>query len=223
MFARAVARHAGALGERERLVEEAERGLDAVQLVAADAERVQRRRRARRSEKLPASTSPRASFSSSSAGAARPDPHLRAPGADQRANLRAPGTPVARAAGTSGSNSAAASSFLVRLDTAPPPARVRPRAGRARRSRRRSRGSPRRRRAVPASHSTVSRGRARLAALDLGDVLLREALARELALRQAGGDAKLAQPLAQAEPAGSGVRLTVWRGRRPASWRRRVK
>ena len=46
--------------------------------------------------------------------------------------------------------------------------------------------------------------RARLAALDLGDVLLREALARELALRQAGGDAELAEALAEAQPAGGG-------------------
>ena len=44
--------------------------------------------------------------------------------------------------------------------------------------------------------------RARLAALDLGDVLLREALARELALRKAGGHPKLPQPLAQAEATG---------------------
>jgi hypothetical protein len=45
-------------------------------------------------------------------------------------------------------------------------------------------------------------GRARLAALDLGDVLLREALARELALGQAGGHPELAQPLTQAQAAG---------------------
>ncbi len=46
--------------------------------------------------------------------------------------------------------------------------------------------------------------RARLAALDLGDVLLREALARELALREPGGDAELAQALAEAETARGG-------------------
>src|SRR5439155_9308627 len=40
--------------------------------------------------------------------------------------------------------------------------------------------------------------RARLAALDLRDVLLREALARELALCQAGGDAELAEPFPEA-------------------------
>jgi hypothetical protein len=39
------------------------------------------------------------------------------------------------------------------------------------------------------------RGGARLAALDLGDVLLREAVAREIGLRESCGDAKLAQPL----------------------------
>ena len=46
--------------------------------------------------------------------------------------------------------------------------------------------------------------RAGLAALDLGDVLLREALARELALGEACGHAELAQPLAQAKSAGGG-------------------
>src|SRR4029079_12247373 len=48
-------------------------------------------------------------------------------------------------------------------------------------------------------------GRARLAALDLGDVFLGEALARELALRQARGDAELAEALAQAEPGRGGA------------------
>ena len=41
-------------------------------------------------------------------------------------------------------------------------------------------------------------GRARLPALDLGDVLLREPVAGEVGLRQAGGDAKLAQALTEA-------------------------
>jgi hypothetical protein len=47
-------------------------------------------------------------------------------------------------------------------------------------------------------------GRAGLAALDLADVLLREPIARELALCQARGDAKLAQALT--EPKGCGTR-----------------
>ena len=51
--------------------------------------------------------------------------------------------------------------------------------------------------------------RARLAALDLGDVLLREALAREVALRQPCGDAELAQALAEAKPA-AGRRCGLW-------------
>jgi hypothetical protein len=42
-------------------------------------------------------------------------------------------------------------------------------------------------------------GRARLAALDLGHVLLREAVARELALRQSRGDAELPEPFAEAK------------------------
>ena len=47
-------------------------------------------------------------------------------------------------------------------------------------------------------------GRAGLAALDLADVLLREPIARELALGQARGDAQLAQALT--EPKGCGTR-----------------
>ena len=47
-------------------------------------------------------------------------------------------------------------------------------------------------------------GRARLAALDLADVLLREPIARELALCQARGDAQLAHALT--EPKGCGTR-----------------
>ena len=42
------------------------------------------------------------------------------------------------------------------------------------------------------------RRRARLPALDLRDVLLREPVAGEVGLRQPGGDAQLAQPLADA-------------------------
>ena len=41
-------------------------------------------------------------------------------------------------------------------------------------------------------------GRARLAALDLADVLLREPVARDIGLRQAGREAERAQPLAEA-------------------------
>ena len=44
------------------------------------------------------------------------------------------------------------------------------------------------------------RRRPRLAALDLAHVLLREAVAREIRLRHAGGSAKLAQPFAEPEP-----------------------
>jgi hypothetical protein len=52
-----------------------------------------------------------------------------------------------------------------------------------------------------------SLGRARLAALDLGHVLLREAVARELALRQSRGDAELAEPLSETEPSGLVLRV----------------
>ena len=46
------------------------------------------------------------------------------------------------------------------------------------------------------------RGRARLAALDLGDVLLREAVAGEPGLREPGGHTKLAQAFAEARRPG---------------------
>ena len=52
-------------------------------------------------------------------------------------------------------------------------------------------------------------GRARLAALDLRDVLLREPVARDVGLRQAGGDAQLAQALTQACARGPGPRPAV--------------
>jgi hypothetical protein len=47
------------------------------------------------------------------------------------------------------------------------------------------------------------RGRARLAALDLGDVLLGETVARELALRQTRGDAELTEPFPEADSLGA--------------------
>ena len=47
-------------------------------------------------------------------------------------------------------------------------------------------------------------GRARLAALDLADVLLREAIARDLGLRQPGSEAQRPEPLA--DPRGRGSR-----------------
>ena len=47
-------------------------------------------------------------------------------------------------------------------------------------------------------------GRARLAALDLADVLLGEAIAGELRLRQPGGHTQQAQPVAEARPGGCG-------------------
>ena len=56
-------------------------------------------------------------------------------------------------------------------------------------------------------------GRARLAALDLADVLLREAIARDLGLRQPGSEAQRPQPLADARGRG-GRRRRRRRGRR---------
>ena len=51
------------------------------------------------------------------------------------------------------------------------------------------------------------RGRPGLPALDLADVLLREAVARELALRHPRGDAELAEALAEAQ--GCGLRRAL--------------
>ena len=48
-------------------------------------------------------------------------------------------------------------------------------------------------------------GRARLAALDLADVLLREAIARDLGLGQPGSEAQRAQPLAEPRGRAAGV------------------
>ncbi len=47
-------------------------------------------------------------------------------------------------------------------------------------------------------------GRARLAALDLRDVLLGEAVAGEIGLRQPGGNAELAEPFPKAKSLGAG-------------------
>ena len=82
--------------------------------------------------------------------------------------------------------------------------RAPPRCAPARRPRRRSRGRSHRRRAGRASHSIVSAGRPRLPALDLRDVLLREAVTRELGLGEPGGDPQLADAVAERDPRGSG-------------------
>ena len=145
----------GALGERERLVQQAERRLHAVQLVAADAERVEdlcaleigeaarpRRARAPRSEaRAPARSAPRRIC-------VRPAP--------TRARTASSGTPVARAAGTSDSYSAAASSFCSASISASARASApssRPRSSVATPFARKPGSTPSR----AASHSTVSR------------------------------------------------------------------
>ena len=62
-------------------------------------------------------------------------------------------------------------------------------------------------------------GRARLAALDLADVLLGEAVAGELGLRHAGGHAQQPQPVAEARPSGCG-NFASGGGSEFRSWRR---
>ena len=164
--------------------------------------------RARDRRSRPTRTIPRAWFE-----------QLRAPGADRRracapgrdrpsARTSSSGTPVARAAATSGSNAgdrllvARRASYSASARASAPSSR--PRSSVATPWARKPASTPSR----AASHSTVSRGRTRLAALDLGDVLLREPVARELALRQPGRDPKLAQALAEPD---------ALRGRRAAA------
>ena len=149
------------------------------------------------SENSSPSTSARASPSSASARLDVAGLRARHRLAVQRAHLQLDG-----AGAEHGRQRLACTRRSRRRTRAPRAARRRgrgsPRPSRARRRRRRSRGSRRRRRAARASHSIVSARRARLAALDLRDVLLREPVAGEVGLRQAGGDAQLAQALAEA-------------------------
>ena len=198
--AQRVGRQPGALGERERLVQQAERRLDAVELVAADAEREEHLGALEVGEVARPRRCPRASFSRSSAVRSAPRRICVRP-APTSARTSSSGIPVARDAGTSVSYSAAASSLRcasIIVSARASAASRRPRSSVATPFARKPASQPRR----DASHSTVSPRRARLAALDLGDVLLREPVAGELALRQASGDAQLSKPLAEAEYGG---------------------
>ena len=113
------------------------------------------------------------------------------------------GTPVARAAEASGSNAATASSSSCASYNAS--ARVRAPSSRARSSVATPLGEE-----AGVDSEAVGKpfdralGRARLAALDLRDVLLGEAVAGELALRQPRGDAKLAKPFPETKSLGVG-------------------
>ena len=110
--------------------------------------------------------------------------------------------PVARAAATSGSNASTASVVLLRLVQ-----RLGAREGSLEPGALVGRDAAREEAGVDsqAVGEPFDRplGRARLAALDLGHVLLREAVARELALRQSRGDAELAEPFSETKPFGA--------------------
>ena len=194
-----VARHARPLGERERLVEERDRRGDALQQAAADADPVEHlgaidvgelgaldeRRAPRRAARAPVLTSP-------VWASAMPSPFSTRTWSST--------APVPRTAGSARAYSSTASSN--RCSSSSASARARIVSARARSSaetplRRNEASTPSR----TASQSTVSSGGLRLAALDLGDVLLREAVAGELALGEAGRHAKLAQALS--EPRGA--------------------
>ena len=188
-----VGREPRALGEAERLVEERKRRLDTVQLVATDAEDVEDLRPLDVREASALDVSARL-VQQLECTAQRAEAHLRAAGADERADLelQEPGGAGRRnehvilrrgllvAAGLDQCFRARQRAFeaptLVGGDAVREEARVDAQAH----------GEP------------VDRlpRRTGLAALDLGDVLLREPIARELALRQAGGHAQLAQALA---------------------------
>src|SRR5579884_1321986 len=195
-----VARQAGTLGQRERFVEERERRLHAGELVAAAAEpeedvgpldvgeRLRLRDRARLVEQL-------------DGGTVLADAHLREPAAAERTHLqlghaRRTGCADERLEGLHGLD--VLLGLVQRLGTREGPFE----AGAL------VRRDPAREEAGVDSQPVgepLDRpgGRPRLAALDLRDVLLGEAVAGELALRQPGGDAELAETLPEAKTLGT--------------------
>src|SRR5581483_4003214 len=197
-----VGRHARALGEPECLVQQPERRLHAVELVPADAERV---------EDLGALEIGEVSGLDDPAGvvqqlerrAERAQPHLRPARTEECANLDLRDAGRARRGherlvlggrvlvsvrfdqGLGARESSLEPAALVGGDAVREESRITPEP----------RGEPvdrLRRRAGPPP-------------LDLRDVLLREAVAGELALSQPGGNAKLAKPLPESEGGRRGV------------------
>ena len=203
--AQQVGREARPLGELERRVEEAERRRDARELVAAtpssvehlgalDVGEARALRRARGRARAVGSAS-------------RTSPLIaRARASPASARTSSSGEPVASTPERSASNSSSASamrSARISASARASPASTRPRSSAETPLARKPASTPSR------CGEPLDRlvRRACLAALDLADVLLREALAGELGLRQAGGDAELAQALAQSE--GGGLRQAV--------------
>ena len=191
MFARSTSEGSSrALDQRERLAEERERRRDARDQVAADPEpeeelgrgRGRRTRGPRRARGPGRAARARRAHRPSGCG---PRPRRRAGGpAARRRRSRRPRRAHARTRRSPRRTRASR--------RAPRPGRAPPRRGRARRRRRRSRGTTGRPERDGEPLDRLGR-RARLAALDLGDVLLREAVACELGLGQSGRDAELTQ------------------------------
>ena len=187
---------AGALGEPERLVEQRERSLDAVELVATAAEPEQHICALDVRERL--CLGDRACIVEElGRGAVVAGAHLREPAAHQCPHLK---LGHAGCAGSRGQRREGRRSLLVLLRLVQ---RLRASKGSFEPGALVGRDAAREEAGVDpeAVGKPFDRplGRARLAALDLRDVLLREAVARELALRQPRGDAKLAEPFPEAK------------------------
>ena len=196
-----VAGQTRALGKRECLVEQAECGLDAVELDAAAAEPEQDICTLDVGEGLGLGDRARL-VEEHERGAMVADAHLREPAPDERAylQLRNPGC-----AGSRGERLERVRRLFVLL-------RLVQRLGAREGSLEPGTlvGGDAAREEAGVDPETLGEPldralrRAGLAALDLGDVLLREAVARQLALRQPGGDAKLAEPFPEAKAFGAG-------------------
>src|SRR4029077_19869631 len=196
-----VARKAGPLGEPERLVEEGEGGLGAVELIAAAPEPEEHVGPLHVREGLGLADRTRLVEQDDGATVVA-DAHLRQPAPDQRPNLKLRHAGRARGRGQR-IEGLRGLLVLLRLVQRLRPAQgsLEPRALVCGDAAREEAGIHTEALGEPIDRL---RGRARLATLDLGDILLRAAIARELSLRQAGGDAQLAEPFTEANSLGVG-------------------
>ena len=199
--AKLVGRQTRALGEGERLVEEADGRLDAVQLLAADSEREEHL--GPLDVREPATLGDRTRLVEElERGPEGAQAHLRPAGADESPNLE---LEQSRRAGCLNEGLVLVGRLIVavgldqRLRTGE--RAFEPAALVGREAVGEEAGVDAQPRREPVDRLA---GRAGLPALDLRDVLLGEPVARELALGQAGADTQLAQALSQAQPVGCG-------------------
>ena len=193
-----VAREPGALGELERRAEQRERRRDARELVAGDVPSSETTSARSTSEKLGPSASARARSSSVIAAADVAVDGARTRFAGERAGLElrgAGGEDRRREAFRTPRAPRRIWSERISASARASPPSTRPRSSVETPFARKLASTP----SCCASHSIVSVVGPRLAALDLADVLLREPVARELALGQPGGDPEPAQTLAEAQ------------------------